>query len=150
MYKRCIEMSGKYYQTVHQIISTGHSITDRIGRELKEFDITEPQFNVLRTLKGAKGQPLTVQEILDKMVQRSSNVTRIVDKLIAKGYVERCECPTNRRKMDITLTEEGATALKKFDKKIYNMYKPTMNNLSEEELDTLKNLIQKLVKQEND
>ncbi len=137
-------MNEDYFQAIYQIIRTGHWITDQVSLELKEFGITEPQFNVLRILKGAKGEPVSVQKILENMVQRSSNVTRIVDKLISKGFVERKECPTNRRKMDITITPEGLEYLKKLDRKVHAFHKPLMNKLNTQELNTLKTLIIKL------
>ena len=150
IYNSCNGMNNLYLQTIHRIISTGHWITDQVGKELKEFGITEPQYNVLRTLDSAQGKPLTVQEILDKMVQRSSNVTRIVDKLLAKGYVERKECPTNRRKMDITITPAGRVLLAQLDQKVYALHQPMQENLSEVELKTLKTLITKLIQNKND
>jgi len=137
-------MSKKFYQAVHQIITTGHWITDRISAELKVYDMTEPQFNVLRILRGAKGNPLTVQEILEQMVQRSSNITRIVDRLIGKGMVERKECATNRRKMDVSITEKGLTQLKKLDQKVAQFYAPMTENLNDAELESLVELIKKL------
>lgn len=142
-------MSGQYFQTIHEIIKTGHWVTDQVSRELKEFGITEPQYNVLRILKTAR-KPISVQEILENMVQRSSNITRIVDKLIAKECVERKECPNNRRKMDISITEEGLELLKKLDEKVYNLHAPLMNNLNEDELSTLKQLIIKLKTNNNE
>jgi DNA-binding MarR family transcriptional regulator len=143
-------MKETYYQTIYQIICTGHWITDRVNQELKELGTTEPQYNVLRTLKAANGKPITVQQILDKMVQRSSNVTRIVDKLISKGLVERKECPTNRRKMDITITKQGLSFLQKLDKKVDAFNQPLMENLNETELKTLKKLILKLKSNHNE
>ena len=137
-------MNEQYFQAVYQIITMGHWVTDQISKELKEFGMTEPQFNVLRVLRSAKGEPLTVQEILNNMVQRSSNVTRIIDKLLKKGYVNRQECATNRRKMDITITEAGREILEKLDAKVYDFHRPRMDKLTEEELVTLKALIQKL------
>lgn len=137
-------MSEQYFQVVYQIITMGHWVTDQISKELKEFGMTEPQYNVLRVLSSAKGEPLTVQEILNNMVQRSSNVTRIIDKLLKKGYVNRQECATNRRKMDITITEEGCEILEKLDVKVYDFHRPMAGKLTEEELVTLKALIQKL------
>ncbi len=143
-------MKETYYQTIYQIICTGHWITDGLNREFKELGATEPQYNVLRTLNAAKGKPITVQQILEKMVQRSSNVTRIVDKLVAKGYAERKECPTNRRKMDITITKQGLNFLRKLDKKVDAFNKPLMENLNEKELNTLKKLILKLKSKNNE
>ncbi len=137
-------MNEAYFQAIYQIITTGHWITDQVSKELKEFGITEPQFNVLRILKGAKGEPITVQQILGKMVQRSSNITRIVDKLLTKGFAERRECPTNRRKMDITITPSGLEILERLNKKVADFHQPFLDKLSTEELETLKYLILKL------
>lgn len=138
-------MSGNYYQTIHEIIKTGHWITERVNKTLKEFNITEPQFNVLRILRDANGEPLTVQKILEKMIQRNSNVTRIVDKLLSKGLVTRQENPNNRRKMDIGITKTGLRLLKKLDKNVENIHEPMMKRLSPEELEQLKELIYKLI-----
>ncbi len=137
-------MSEAYLQAIHQIITTGHWITDQVSRELKEFGMTEQQYNVLRVLRGAKGEPVSVQAILENMVQRSSNITRIVDKLVAKGLSERKECATNRRKMDITITKEGLALLERLDEKVLAFHRPYAEKLGEKELDTLKELIQKL------
>ena len=137
-------MNEKYFQTILQIITTGHWLTDQVSQELKEFGITEPQYNILRILKGAKNEPLTVQEVQKRMIQKSSNVTRIIDKLLKKNCVERKECPTNRRKMDITITTIGLDLLKKLDQKLQNFHQPLMNNLTDSELDTLYTLIKKI------
>lgn len=133
-----------YYDTIFEIIRTGHWMTDSVSKALKEFGIYEPQFNVLRILRGAKGKPLSVNTILENMVQRSSNVTRIVDKLETKGLVERTLCPKDRRKMDIIITPEGLELLKKLDQKVHDFHKPMMKNLNSKEAETLKRLIKKL------
>lgn len=137
-------MNKAYYQAIIQIIRTGHWITDEVNKALKEYDITEPQFNVLRILRGAKGEPLTVGHIQNNMVQRSSNVTRIVDKLLKKDLVQRKECPTNRRKMDITITQNGLDKLVVLDQKITDLHRPYFEKLTKKELNTLSNLIIKL------
>lgn len=133
-----------YQRTIYQIIKTGHWITDNVSSELKVFDISEPQYNVLRTLNAQKGTPMTVEQIGKQMIQRSSNVTRIIDKLLTKGFVSRQECPTNRRKMDISITTKGAGLLKKLDAKLNDWHSPLLNKLTNEELETLTGLIRKL------
>ena len=143
-------MNKDYFQAIHQIITTGHWITDEVGKALKAFGITEPQYNVLKILNYANGQPVTVGKISDGMVQRSSNVTRIVDKLLSKGLVNRQECPTNRRKMDITITAKGCQLLIKLDKKVSDFHQPMMKNLTKEELVHLQYLITKLKERKND
>ena len=143
-------MSMPYLETILSIIRKGHRLTDEVSVALKEFEISEPQFNVLRILRGAKGEPLAVQDILGRMIQRSSNVTRIIDKLLKRGFVERKECPSNRRKMDILITPEGLRFLKKLDKKVSGFHHLYESNLSEKELRTLNKLINKLIPNEND
>lgn len=142
-------MNKQYYSTIHSIITSGHWITDEVGKALKVYGISEPQYNVLRVLANAEGEPVSVGTILDKMVQRNSNITRLVDKLISKGLVHRQECPTNRRKMDIILTEAGAELLKDLDQSVQHFHQGMIDNLSDEELRTLKDLIIKLTKQKN-
>mgnify|MGYP000635347744 CR=1 FL=1 len=137
-------MNEDYLRTIDGIIKTGHWITDQVSKELKEFDITEPQYNVLRTLKNAEHHPSTVQEILEQMIQNSSNVSRIVDKLLSKGLVNRETCPSNRRKMDITITKAGLAILVKLDKKVHQLHEPMYIRLDSDELKTLEKLITKL------
>ena len=135
---------NNYFETIHEIIKTGHWITDSISKELREYGIYEPQYNVLRILRGANGRPISVNTILEHMVQRSSNVTRIVDKLETKEYVERTLSTVDRRRMDIIITDKGIELLKKLDNKVKAFYKPMMHNLSIEETETLMQLIIKL------
>ena len=130
-----------HYNAIFELIKTGHWLTDSVTKELKEFDIYEPQFNVLRILQGSKGKPISVNTILERMIQRSSNVTRIVDKLEAKGLVERTLCTVDRRKMDIIITTEGSALLLKLNKKIEDFHKPMMNNLTTKEFESLEKLI---------
>jgi DNA-binding MarR family transcriptional regulator len=127
--------------TTLELIKTGHWLTDSVSKELKEYDIYEPQFNVLRILKGAKGTPLSVNTILDRMLQKSSNVTRIIDKLEAKGLVERTHCPKDRRKMDVVITSKGSDLLIILNKKLKKFYHLLENNLNQKELETLHSLI---------
>ncbi|NNJ56670.1 MAG: MarR family transcriptional regulator, partial [Bacteroidia bacterium] len=68
-----------------------------MSKQLKNYGISEPQYNVLRVLKGSQGKPLNLQDISCKMVQKNSNVTRIIDKLLERKLVKREECSTNRR-----------------------------------------------------
>lgn len=133
-----------YKMTVLQIVKTGHWITDQVGLVLKEDGITEPQFNVLRILKGRQGRPVTVKEIQQDMIQRSSNVTRIVDKLIDKGLVSRKECPSNRRKMDVLITPKGEDFLKILNEKIEYFHELFHKKITEEEWGALDRIIKKL------
>ena len=78
---------------------------------LKPYGITEPQYNVLRILRGQNGKAMNLYEIVDRMVHPTSNVSRIIDKLLEKGWVLREECPSNRRRVNISITKEGLSIL---------------------------------------
>src|SRR5680860_711858 len=97
------------------LFSTTSWATEQISEVLKPYEISLPQFNVLRILRGQKGKPANLSTIQERMVSKMSNTTRIVDKLIAKEYVERVVCKKNRRKVEISITKKGLNFLEKID-----------------------------------
>lgn len=137
-------MNENYLKVITTVIQKGHWLTDNVSAELKEYEISEPQFNVLRILRGAKGEPLTVQEISNRMLKRSSNITRLIDKLLKRNLVVRKECETNRRKMDIIITSEGLQLLKKLDKKLEHFHKQFETDLSDRDLKKLSGLLDRI------
>ncbi len=131
-------------KVIINLLYTENWISDRISSELKIYDISIQQFNVLRILKGQGGKPANLSTIQERMVSKMSNTTRLVDKLIKKDLVKRIICVTNRRKVEITITEEGNTFLDKVSPVINNFEKKITSHLSEEELNILNNLLNKL------
>ncbi|CAM4232487.1 MarR family winged helix-turn-helix transcriptional regulator [Gillisia hiemivivida] len=128
------------------ILHTTNLINDNMSEALKPFDISIPQFNVLRILRGQKGKPANLSTIQERMVSKMSNTTRIVDKLITKEYVERVVCEKNRRKVEITITSEGLNFLNEIDPVIDNTEAMLTESLSALELESLTNNLQKLLK----
>ena len=126
------------------LLFTGSRVTDEITFALKPFDISTQQFNVLRILKGMKGKPSSLQTIRDRMINKMSNTTRLVDKLIKKGYVEREQCESNRRKVDITITFQGIETLSIINTAVDTTEMNITNNLSSEESRSLNLLLNKL------
>jgi DNA-binding MarR family transcriptional regulator len=126
------------------LLFTGSRVTDEITFALKPFDISTQQFNVLRILKGMKGKPSSLQTIQDRMINKMSNTTRLVDKLIKKGYVEREQCESNRRKVDITITFQGIETLSIINTAVDTTEMNITNNLSSEESRSLNLLLNKL------
>ena len=82
-------------------------------RRLKEFDISPEQYNVLRILKGQHPQPATINLLKERMLDRTSNASRLVEKLRSKGLVERRQCPEDRRAVDVLINAKGLELLKK-------------------------------------
>lgn len=110
----------------------------------RRFGITRAQYNVLRILKGAKGVPMNLCDVQGRMLKRMSNTTRLVDKLLAKGFVERIVCPDNRRKVEITVTEIGLELLDNIAPVLQDKHEERLNNLSEDEQNKLVELLEKL------
>ena len=91
------------------VLHTASTMLNHHRALLKPYSITPEQFNILRILRGQQGHPLALRDISGRMIDRNSNTARLVDKLIAKGRVRRETCPSDRRRVDIALTDEGDT-----------------------------------------
>lgn len=104
------------------IIFTGTWIETRMQQQLKEYNITAPQYNVLRILRGQKGVPMSAFAIQERMIHRTSNVTRILEKLVEKKLVTRDSCSKNRRMIDVKLTAEGLKLLNDTDDLVTHNY----------------------------
>ena len=83
---------------------------------LKEHDLTLPQFNILRILRGQKGNPATVKLLTERMLDKSSNASRLVDKLLEKRLVQREGCPDDRRSVEVRITDAGLELLDRIDR----------------------------------
>lgn len=133
-----------YRKVIINLLYTEKWISDKINATLKPFEISIQQFNVLRILKGQKGKPANLSTIQERMVSKMSNTTRIVDKLISKGYVSRIICPSNRRKVEITITEAGINLLNQVNPCIDQFEKEVTANFTSEELSQFNKLFNKL------
>ena len=92
---------------VLNIIVTANYLSEGLAEIIKPFEISSQQFNVLRILRGQQGKPANLSTIQERMVSKMSNTTRLVDKLVDKNFCERIVCPSNRRKIEIRITEQG-------------------------------------------
>jgi DNA-binding MarR family transcriptional regulator len=137
-------------RTVLNVFFTYYEIYATLSELTKKYEITLEQFNVLRILRGQKKQPINMGEIQERMVARSSNSTRIVDKLVEKKLVDRRICPNNKRKMEIVITNQGLEKLSKIDPEIEEMEKQLSKNLSLGELLHLNELLTKYRTIKND
>jgi DNA-binding MarR family transcriptional regulator len=123
---------------------TRNYIGDKFSDLLKPFGISSEQYNVLRILRGQKGKPLNMQDIQERMVTKNSNTTRLIDKLLLKNMVVRNTCPNNRRKIEIKITQTGLDVLANLDPIIENHDTLFTEKLSNEELQTLNELLEKI------
>jgi len=131
-------------KVIIKLIRMNCAINEQLMLVLKPFGISIQQFNVLRILRGQKGVAANLFTVQEKMVNKMSNTTRIIDKLIDKSFVERIICKENRRKIELFITEEGLNFLKKVDPVIDQTEEKMTNHLSEKEKKEMLILLNKL------
>lgn len=131
-------------QTVINLFLSNTRVKNDLLNVLKPYELSLEQFNVLRILRGQKGKPINLQDVQERMVNKMSNTTRLVDKLILKKYVKRNQCKENRRKIEIFITSNGLKILKTLDSKIDQTEQDITSNLSKPELKQLNTLLSKL------
>lgn len=123
---------------------TKNYMGDKFTELLKPYGISSEQYNVLRILRGQKGNPLNMQDIQERMVTKNSNTTRLIDKLLIKNMVIRNTCPNNRRKIEIQITNNGLKLLSELDPIIENHELILTDKLSNNELEKLNELLEKI------
>lgn len=130
-------------RTIIHLSLVNNRLNEVMTNTLKPFEVSLQQFNVLRILRGQKGEPANLSTLNERMVSKMSNTTRLVDKLLAKGYVERTICETNRRKVEIFITESGSNALEHMDAAMEKAEKQAIQNFTGKELKELNQLLDK-------
>jgi len=122
------------------VVYTANWINSCQNEFFKDYGISPQQYNILRILNGAK-TPLKVQEIKERMLERSPNATRLMDKLCAKNFIQRLISESDRRVVKISITDQGRALLKEIPK---NFNQELLKNLSEVEAEQLSNLLDKM------
>lgn len=130
-------------RTIIHLMLVNNKINETISNALKPFDVSSQQFNVLRILRGRKDSPANLSTLNERMVTKMSNTTRLVDKLLIKGFVDRSICSSNRRKVEINITEKGLKMLMKMDDAIQSAEQKILKNISKNELEQLNKLFDK-------
>ncbi len=124
------------------IIYTYNWLQSHLKEHLKPFGVTMQQFNVLRILNGQK-TPISTSEIRHRMLDRMSDASRIVDRLYKKDLVKRSQCLTDRRLVDIRISESGRKLIQRIDKKSKEMDN-ILGGLEEKEIVFLNELLDKI------
>ncbi|TAE00123.1 MAG: MarR family transcriptional regulator [Bacteroidetes bacterium] len=109
----------------------------------KKYDISSQQYNVLRILRGQAKKPIMLCEIANRMLDKSSNATRLVEKLRLKDLIDRQLCKENRRQVDIRITDKGLELLAEIDIKMKTINN-FMDQISEQESKTLNLILDKM------
>jgi DNA-binding MarR family transcriptional regulator len=126
------EFSDVYQKLGINILFTAAWFGEMNRAALKDYDVSLPQYNILRILRGQKGQPISVAGLCERMIDKSSNASRIVDKLETRKLVLRKVCDKDRRQVDVVITEKGTALLGELDKKV-----PTFKTIMSKQLSSM-------------
>jgi DNA-binding MarR family transcriptional regulator len=142
--KQTTPFKSPYHRVMVNVIFTSNWLSDSQAHVLKPFGLTLQQYNVLRILRGQYPNPVKVSDITERMLDKMSNASRLVDKLVAKKLVLRTECPSDRRAVDVVITDQGMALLKRLDVHQTEWDEQQRCKLTEEEAVQLSHLLDRL------
>lgn len=133
----------EYHKLFINLIYTGNWVKNLDSDLFKSYNITSQQYNVLRILRGQHPKPISVNLITDRMLDKMSNASRLVEKLRQKNYVDRRECPSDRRQAEVLITEKGLDLLVRLDKEL-ELRMGRFSNITPEESKIVNDILDKL------
>jgi len=137
------KFKNEYHKAIVNIVYTYNWMIEKQTKQLKPFDITLQQYNILRILRGQHPNPATVKLIKERMLDKMSDVSRLVEKLRVKELVARNICRHDRRNVDVLITGKGLELLEELDPKEKEM-EEFMSNLDQKEIEQLNIYLDKL------
>jgi DNA-binding MarR family transcriptional regulator len=133
---------NEYQKLGINIMYTANWLNEKIAGILSQEDITQQQYNILRILRGAD-KPLSTLQIRARMLDKMSDTSRIVDRLVAKELVEKNTCPTDKRLVDVVLSKKGFVILEKLDQ-LNQHLDALMKGISEKDAITMNQLLDQI------
>jgi MarR family 2-MHQ and catechol resistance regulon transcriptional repressor len=134
---------NQQHKSVINLFYTYNWVLEKIKKIIAEEDLTPQQFNMLRILRGSFPTPLSTLQIRERMLDKMSDTSRIVDRLILKGLVQKSTSAADKRLVDVLITEAGKSVLAKLDARNEAM-DAVFDNLNEDEMTRLNELLDKL------
>ncbi|TNF24216.1 MAG: MarR family transcriptional regulator [Bacteroidetes bacterium] len=130
-------------KAVVNIMFTEGWIRSSLSDVLKPHQLTLQQYNVLRILRGSSPKPLSTSDIRSRMLDKMSDASRIVDRLVQKGWVDRTTCSSDKRLVDVFISDEGMKLLEAIDLQIES-FNRNLISITEEEAETLNSILDKM------
>lgn len=134
---------NEFHKAVVNMLYTSGWLTRELTSLLKQYGIAMQQYNVLRILRGSYPDPLSTCEIRDRMIDKMSDSSRIVERLRRKGLVKKCVSSNDRRRVEVLISEGGMALLEEIDKNEVS-FDSLLNRLTEEEAKALNSLLNKM------
>ena len=133
---------NEYQKMGINLLYTANWLNENIGKFLEQEEITQQQYNILRILRGSE-VPLSTLQIRERMLDKMSDTSRIVDRLIVKELVAKSTCPADKRLVDITLTIKGYALVEKLDQ-LNDQIDGLLKGVTENEAKTINEILDKL------
>ncbi|MEL6536074.1 MAG: MarR family transcriptional regulator [Bacteroidota bacterium] len=137
------QFTSAYQKALINLMYTNNHVVDRMNQTFKEYEITRQQYNVLRILRGQAPSPATINLIKDRMIDRQSDASRIVERLRLKGLIERRQNDDDRRAVEVSITKDGLALLDSMDGDVEG-FESMFMGLTPEEAHTLNVLLDKV------
>lgn len=134
---------NEHQKAIVNLLYTYNWVTEKSKELFASEDITPQQFNILRILRGSHPTPLSTLQIRERMLDKMSDTSRIVDRLIGKGLVKKGICKDDRRLVDVMITEKGKKLLERLDAR-QDEIDNIIGNLSKKEATSLSELLDKI------
>ena len=138
------KFNSQHQKVAINILYTASWYSTELSRALKPYGVSWQQFNIMRILRGQKGKPVTLKLVSERMIDRMSNTSRLVDKLVAKNLVERTIDASDRRQVALTLTASGLDLLDRTSKCVEEMGSVMFGHMCNESLGSLNQLLDTL------
>ncbi len=135
--------TNPYQKLTVNIMYTNNWLVSEFSQIIKPYTLSEQQYSVLKILQNAHPTPLSINTIIENMRDQMSNVSRLVDKLEQKGYVERRKSPSDKRVVEVIITDEGVQITDEINELI-EVWESQSIQMCDEDLKLLQSLIQKL------
>ncbi|MBE9584498.1 MarR family transcriptional regulator [Mucilaginibacter sp. JRF] len=137
------KFEDNYHKVIINLTYTSSWMSNQSRPHFEKYNLTSQQFNILRILRGQYPKPATINLLKERMIDKMSDASRIVDRLVQKGLVSRCTNSKDRRAVDIQISQQGLDILAKMDVE-FKSKDLLKDNITQEEAAQLSDLLDKL------
>lgn len=137
------QFKSEHHKLLVNLMYTGNWVKSMHTEVLKPHDLTLQQYNILRILRGQHPSPASINLLMERMLDKMSNASRLVEKLRTKGHVERKENDSDRRQADVVITQQGLDLLKVIDPQL-QQFEHRFRTLTEAEAKTVNDVLDRL------
>jgi DNA-binding MarR family transcriptional regulator len=142
--KQTRPFASKAQEATVALLRTTDVVRRRLARIVEPVGITLQQYNVLRILRGAGGEPMSALDVAERLIEETPGVSRLLDRLVAKGLIQRDRCSRDRRRLECSITRKGLEVLARLDDPVTRADSHALHVLTAREIATLSDLLARI------